>query len=519
VTVATSWDATGSTPAVVRYGEGLTLAVVFTDRSTVERVEVDASAIGRSSRFVLSDLHESSGFSRGTVARVPPRFAGRLLHLPFRARLAAGAVLEGTIPVTVSRERTLVEDFDRLLALPDVPPRPSDRASARTYWRQCTIALDSCWQLLDLKGGERVLEVGAGSAWASRRFADHGCHVVALDINPENLATATNYLYLTEVYFERVLADAETLPFADASFDVVFGCAVLHHAASMPRLLAELKRVLAPDGRLVLLNETLRPVTQSEEEALAFSPHELAAGVNEHAPTVLEYSRAFRSSGLRCTASRTDYLDPWFREEVLGENQDSSRLARVRHWLARRRWSRRMSERISLLLEGGAVSFVASHPTRAPGRLPARQPQADELRRVVAESRTLRDTIAQLETAKSWLEQHARAQVDEIQRLVDEGAGLRDAIAQLEQGQGWLREHAQAQAAEIERLTTQMAGLREAIAQLEEGKAWLKELSEARADEIERWRLEHERLRAWTLDRERAVSELMAQAESRGRQS
>ena len=72
---------------------------------------------------------------------------------------------------------------------------------------------------------------------------------------------------------------------------------------------------------------------------------------------------------------------------------------------------------------------------------------------------------------------------------------------------------------EIERLTTQMAGLREAIAQLEEGKAWLKELSEARADEIERWRLEHERLRAWTLDRERAVSELMAQAESRGRQS
>jgi ubiquinone/menaquinone biosynthesis C-methylase UbiE len=53
-------------------------------------------------------------------------------------------------------------------------------------------------------------------------------------------------------------ADAERLPFADESFDLVFGHAVLHHIPDLPRAFAEFERVLAPGGTLVFAGEPSR---------------------------------------------------------------------------------------------------------------------------------------------------------------------------------------------------------------------------------------------------------------------
>ena len=50
-------------------------------------------------------------------------------------------------------------------------------------------------------------------------------------------------------------ADAERLPFADASFDLVLGHAVLHHIPDLPRAFAEFERVLAPGGTLLFAGE------------------------------------------------------------------------------------------------------------------------------------------------------------------------------------------------------------------------------------------------------------------------
>ena len=48
-------------------------------------------------------------------------------------------------------------------------------------------------------------------------------------------------------------ADAEHLPFGDASFDSVWSWGVIHHSASFERCFDEIKRVLRPGGRLVLM--------------------------------------------------------------------------------------------------------------------------------------------------------------------------------------------------------------------------------------------------------------------------
>ena len=53
-------------------------------------------------------------------------------------------------------------------------------------------------------------------------------------------------------------ADAESLPFADESFDLVLGHAVLHHLPDLRRAFAEFHRVLAPGGRIVFAGEPSR---------------------------------------------------------------------------------------------------------------------------------------------------------------------------------------------------------------------------------------------------------------------
>jgi SAM-dependent methyltransferase len=53
-------------------------------------------------------------------------------------------------------------------------------------------------------------------------------------------------------------ADAERLPFADESFDLVLGHAVLHHIPDLPRAFAEFERVLAPGGTVLFAGEPSR---------------------------------------------------------------------------------------------------------------------------------------------------------------------------------------------------------------------------------------------------------------------
>jgi SAM-dependent methyltransferase len=101
--------------------------------------------------------------------------------------------------------------------------------------------------------GVRALELGCGTGEFTRRVAPAGARLVALDLSGDLLAQARAKIGVGARF---VRANAHVLPFADASFDVVYGCSVLHHL-EVEVALREVRRVLRPGGRLVFSEPNL----------------------------------------------------------------------------------------------------------------------------------------------------------------------------------------------------------------------------------------------------------------------
>lgn len=98
--------------------------------------------------------------------------------------------------------------------------------------------------------GVDVLDLGCGHGMAAVVLARQGARVVAIDLSMGYLAEAARRALANEVALSLVQADAERLPFADASFDRVWGNAILHHL-DVGRAAREVRRVLRPGGLAV----------------------------------------------------------------------------------------------------------------------------------------------------------------------------------------------------------------------------------------------------------------------------
>jgi ubiquinone/menaquinone biosynthesis C-methylase UbiE len=106
----------------------------------------------------------------------------------------------------------------------------------------------------------RSLEIGSGTGYFTLNLLRAGLigEATCSDISPGMLATLQANALSLGLKVETVSADAERLPFADASFDLVLGHAVLHHIPDLPRAFAEFERVLAPGGTLLFAGEPSR---------------------------------------------------------------------------------------------------------------------------------------------------------------------------------------------------------------------------------------------------------------------
>src|SRR5690349_2141516 len=109
---------------------------------------------------------------------------------------------------------------------------------------------------LELTAGARVLDVAAGTGNASIPAAQQGARVTASDLTPELLEAGRRRAETEGVELEWVAADAEQLPFGDASFDVVMSAIGVMFAPHHQQAADELVRVCAPGGKLGLLSWT-----------------------------------------------------------------------------------------------------------------------------------------------------------------------------------------------------------------------------------------------------------------------
>lgn len=105
-----------------------------------------------------------------------------------------------------------------------------------------------------------ALEIGAGTGYFSLNLLQLGLveRATAADISARMLAELRGSAKRLGLEVGTVELDAERLPFEDASFDLVFGHAVLHHIPRLEDAFAELHRVLRPGGALAFCGEPSR---------------------------------------------------------------------------------------------------------------------------------------------------------------------------------------------------------------------------------------------------------------------
>lgn len=115
---------------------------------------------------------------------------------------------------------------------------------------------ESLCEAVDVSAGQRVLDVAAGNGNASLAAARRGCEVIATDYVGALLDGTTARAQAEGLHIECREADAEALPFDDASFDVALSTFGAMFTPNQERTASELVRVCRPGGRIGLANWT-----------------------------------------------------------------------------------------------------------------------------------------------------------------------------------------------------------------------------------------------------------------------
>lgn len=101
--------------------------------------------------------------------------------------------------------------------------------------------------------GLRTLEVGVGMGADYQQWLKAGAIATGVDLSPMSLEQARHRCKLAGYTPDLRVADAENLPFADATFDLLYSYGVMHHSPNPERCVQEALRVLKPGGSLKIM--------------------------------------------------------------------------------------------------------------------------------------------------------------------------------------------------------------------------------------------------------------------------
>ena len=100
---------------------------------------------------------------------------------------------------------------------------------------------------------KNVLDIGCGTGYVVALYAAGGAKVSGVDIAQRSVELTNDRLRLFGLEADIRQSNAESLPFADASFDLVTSYGVLHHTPDTQKAINEAVRVLRPGGKLILM--------------------------------------------------------------------------------------------------------------------------------------------------------------------------------------------------------------------------------------------------------------------------
>jgi ubiquinone/menaquinone biosynthesis C-methylase UbiE len=123
---------------------------------------------------------------------------------------------------------------------------------------------DNYMNLLEVKPGDSVLETSVGTG-LNFKYLPRGVKLSGLDLSQEMLANCQNNLRRWKMEADLYIGNAESLPFTDSSFDVVYTCGGFNFFSDRAKAIREMIRVSKPGGRLMIEDETEEYVKSTYE--------------------------------------------------------------------------------------------------------------------------------------------------------------------------------------------------------------------------------------------------------------
>ncbi len=127
---------------------------------------------------------------------------------------------------------------------------------------------DAVIDLVDPRGGERVVDIGAGMGAGALPAAVTGAHVLAVEPTPfvRRVLRMRRAFSRSRACVEVVDGSAERIPVADRSIDAIWAVNTMHHWIDVERSVAEIARVLKPGGRVLLVDELFNDPSHPDYE-------------------------------------------------------------------------------------------------------------------------------------------------------------------------------------------------------------------------------------------------------------